>query len=206
MSIQRLLRLIGVFLFSVTMAGVFIVPTGSLPTAVLFALAGGCVLVFLASMVLTLKNDYSFGATAKALVYISLILTLLGGMGMNTLTNEIIFEDIEQGTVETLNGRGMEGYTLAVESVNNASTQGATVGVVLTRPDQISIHETIDSNQPMVYDGIEIHPLSMSQSGVILYVRYAPFRHLLKIGGVLFLISLGLMTLPQARKRGEDAC
>ena len=203
MSKQRTLRLAGVVLFALTVVCMLIVPHNIVPTKVTVILVALSALAFLLAIFLGLKSDHTLGGWIKALLYASLVLILVGGVGMGAFPNDAAITNASQGEEFALSGRGMDGYTLSIEKVNRASTQDASVQVVLTRPDQISIHEEITTTKPMVYDGIEIHPLTISQSGVDFLVSHYVSRNIIKFGGILFLISLGLTALPFVRRRGD---
>ena len=70
----------------------------------------------------------------------------------------------------------------------------------------MTIHETISPTVPMNYQGLEVHPLGIEDNHAVFLVRHDPFRLLIRVGAILFLIGLGLSVVPSVRKRGEDGC
>lgn len=159
----------------------------------------------LAVTVLTVLKDHSFRGGVQALLYVAVLLMLVGGIGSSLWSNGLVVE-MSQGSTAELYGMGMDGYTLSYESAMGMSMNGASFDIVLTRPDQVSIHETISQSAPMVYDGIEIHPLQAGNGSIAFLVQYDWFRHLIWIGGILFAISLGLSAIPAVRRKGDGAC
>ena len=201
MAILRSLRLAGTALLVLTVLCIFVLPGGIVPMMVGIALAGLTALDLLVVFVLTLVRDHSFRGLVQALVALSLVLMLGGGIGSMAQAGSYYIQ-LEEGETAMLAGRGMDGYALTLES----GVHDNSLDVALTRPDQVTVHETISPTAPMTYDGIEVHPSLGAGSDAVLLVRYDWFRHLIRIGGILFLISLGLSAIPAVRKRRGDAC
>ena len=198
MSILRSLRLAGTVLLVLTIFCIFVLPDGIVPMMVGIALAGLTALDLLAVLVLTLVRDHSFRGFVQALVALSLVLMLGGGIGSMAQAGSYYIQ-LEEGETVALAGRGMDGYALTLES----GVHDNSLDVALTRPDQVTVHETISPTAPMTYD-IEVHPSLGAGSDAVLLVRYDWFRHLIWAGGLLFVIGLGLSVVPSVRKRGED--
>ena len=97
----------------------------------------------------------------------------------------------------------LEGYTLTFEPGAPERENAEMHDVALTQPDQVSIHETIVPSEPMRYDGIEVHPMMSDGEQAVFLVSRDWFRPLIWVGGILFVIGLGLSALPPVRKRGE---
>ena len=205
MAIQRYLRVAGTVLLALTILCICAVPSGIIPAMVSLIVAALAALDLLAVTVLTVLKDHSFRGGVQALLYVAVLLMLVGGIGSSLWSNGLVVE-MSQGSTAELYGMGMDGYTLSYESVWGMSIDDASVDVVLTRPDQVSIHETISQSAPMVYDGIEIHPLQAGNGSIAFLVQYDWFRHLIWIGGILFAISLGLSAIPAVRRKGDGAC
>ena len=74
--------------------------------------------------------------------------------------------------------------------------------MVLTRPDMVSFHETISQNEPLKIDGLRIHPMEVYEDGAVFLFEEDIFTKVMGLGGILFLIGLGLLALPTARKKG----
>lgn len=199
MAILRSLRLAGTVLLVLTVLCIFVLPGGIVPMAASLAFAGLTALDLLAVLVLTLVRDHSFRGLVQALVALSLVLMLGGGIGSMAQAGSYYIQ-LEEGETAMLAGRGMDGYALTLES----GAREGMLGVALTRPDQVTVHETISPTAPMTYDGIEVHPSLGAGSDAVLLVRYDWFRHLIWAGGLLFVIGLGLSVVPSVRKRGED--
>lgn len=205
MAIQRYLRVAGTVLLALTILCICAVPSGIIPAMVSLIVAALAALDLLAVTVLTVLKDHSFRGGVQAFLYVAVLLMLVGGIGSSLWSNGLVVE-MSQGSTAELYGMGMDGYTLSYESVWGMSIDDASVDIVLTRPDQVSIHETISQSAPMVYDGIEIHPLQAGNGSIAFLVQYDWFRHLIWIGGILFAISLGLSAIPAVRRRGDGAC
>lgn len=199
MAILRSLRLAGTALLVLTVLCIFVLPGGLVPMAASLAFAGLTALDLLAVLVLTLVRDHSFRGFVQTLVALSLVLMLGGGIGSMAQAGSYYIQ-LEEGETVALAGRGMDGYALTLES----GVHDNSLDVALTRPDQVTVHETISPTAPMTYDGIEVHPSLGAGSDAVLLVRYDWFRHLIWAGGLLFVIGLGLSVVPSVRKRGED--
>ncbi|MEE0509997.1 MAG: hypothetical protein UDG94_02060 [Peptococcaceae bacterium] len=205
MAIQRYLRVAGTMLLALTILCICAVPSGIIPAIVSLIVAALTALDLLALVVLTVIKDHSFRGFVHILLYVAMLLIVSGGIGSSFFNNSLIVE-MPQGSTAELSGLGMEGYTLSYESVWGMSIDDASVDVVLTRPDQVSIHETLSQSAPMVYDGIEIHLMHAGSGDVVFLVQYDWFRHLIWIGGILFAIGLGLSAIPAVRRKGDHAC
>ena len=205
MAIQRYLRVAGTVLLALTILCICAVPSGIIPAMVSLIVAALAALDLLAVTVLTVLKDHSFRGGVQAFLYVAVLLMLVGGIGSSLWSNGLVVE-MSQGSTAELYGMGMDGYTLSYESAMGMSIDDASVDVVLTRPDQVSIHETLSQSVPMVYDGIEIHLMHAGSGDVVFLVQYDWFRHLIWIGGILFAISLGLSAIPAVRRRGDGAC
>lgn len=205
MAIQRYLRVAGTALLALTILCICAVPSGIIPAMVSLIVAALAALDLLAVTVLTVLKDHSFRGGVQALLYVAVLLMLVGGMGSSLWSNGLVVE-MSQGSTAELYGMGMDGYTLSYESAMGMSMDDASFDIVLTCPDQVSIHETISQSAPMVYDGIEIHPLQAGNGSIAFLVQYDWFRHLIWIGGILFAISLGLSAIPAVRRKGDGAC
>lgn len=205
MAIQRYLRVAGMVLLALTILCICAVPSGIIPAMVSLIVAALAALDLLAVTVLTVLKDHSFRGGVQALLYVAVLLMLVGGIGSSLWSNELVVE-MSQGSTAELYGMGMDGYTLSYESAMGMSMNDASFDIVLTRPDQVSIHETISQSTPMVYDGIEIHPLQAGNGSIAFLVQYDWFRHLIWIGGILFAISLGLSAIPAVCRKGDGAC
>lgn len=205
MAIQRYLRVAGTVLLALTILCICAVPSGIIPAMVSLIVAALAALDLLAVTVLTVLKDHSFRGGVQAFLYVAVLLMLVGGIGSSLWSNGLVVE-MSQGSTAELYGMGMDGYTLSYESVWGMSIDDASVDVVLTRPDQVSIHETLSQSVPMVYDGIEIHLMHAGSGDVVFLVQYDWFRHLIWIGGILFAISLGLSAIPAVRRKGDGAC
>lgn len=199
MSILRSLRLAGTVLLVLTILCIFVLPDGIVPMMVGIALAGLTALDLLVVFVLTLVRDHSFRGLVQALVVLSLVLMLGGGIGSMAQAGSYYIQ-LEEGETAMLAGRGMDGYALTLES----GAREGMLGVALTRPDQVTVHEMASPTAPMIYDGIEVHPMAASSAEAVLLVRYDCFRPIIWAGGILFAIGLGLSVVPSVRKRGED--
>ena len=199
MSILRSLRLAGTVLLVLTILCIFVLPDGIVPMMVGIALAGLTALDLLVVFVLTLVRDHSFRGLVQALVALSLVLILGGGIGSMAQAGSYYIQ-LEEGETAMLAGRGMDGYALTLES----GAREGMLGVALTRPDQVTVHEMASPTAPMIYDGIEVHPMAASSAEAVLLVRYDCFRPIIWAGGILFAIGLGLSVVPSVRKRGED--
>lgn len=199
MSILRSLRLAGTVLLVLTILCIFVLPDGIVPMMVGIALAGLTALDLLVVFVLTLVRDHSFRGLVQALVALSLVLMLGGGIGSMAQAGSYYIQ-LEEGETAMLAGRGMDGYALTLES----GAHEGMLGVALTRPDQVTVHEMASPTAPMIYDGIEVHPMAASSAEAVLLVRYDCFRPIIWAGGILFVIGLGLSVVPSVRKRGED--
>lgn len=199
MSILRSLRLAGTVLLVLTILCIFVLPDGIVPMMVGIALAGLTALDLLVVFVLTLVRDHSFRGLVQALVALSLVLMLGGGIGSMAQAGSYYIQ-LEEGETAMLAGRGMDGYALTLES----GAREGMLGVALTRPDQVTVHEMASPTAPMIYDGIEVHPMAASSAEAVLLVRYDCFRPIIWAGGILFAIGLGLSVVPSVRKRGED--
>lgn len=199
MSILRSLRLTGTALLVLTILCIFVLPDGIVPMMVGIALAGLTALDLLVVFVLTLVRDHSFRGLVQALVALSLVLMLGGGIGSMAQAGSYYIQ-LEEGETVMLAGRGMDGYALTLES----GAREGMLGVALTRPDQVTVHEMASPTAPMIYDGIEVHPMAASSAEAVLLVRYDCFRPIIWAGGILFAIGLGLSVVPSVRKRGED--
>lgn len=199
MSILRSLRLAGTVLLVLTILCIFVLPDGIVPMMVGIALAGLTALDLLVVFVLTLVRDHSFRGLVQALVALSLVLMLGGGIGSMAQAGSYYIQ-LEEGETAMLAGRGMDGYALTLES----GAREGMLGVALTRPDQVTVHEMASPTAPMIYDGIEVHPMAASSAEAVLLVRYDCFRPIIWAGGLLFVIGLGLSVVPSVRKRGED--
>lgn len=199
MSILRSLRLAGTVLLVLTILCIFVLPDGIVPMMVGIALAGLTALDLLVVFVLTLVRDHSFRGLVQALVALSLVLMLGGGIGSMAQAGSYYIQ-LEEGETAMLAGRGMDGYALTLES----GAREGMLGVALTRPDQVTVHEMASPTAPMIYDGIEVHPMAASSAEAVLLVRYDCFRPIIWAGGILFVIGLGLSVVPSVRKRGED--
>lgn len=199
MSILRSLRLAGTVLLVLTILCIFVLPDGIVPMMVGITLAGLTALDLLVVFVLTLVRDHSFRGLVQALVALSLVLMLGGGIGSMAQAGSYYIQ-LEEGETVALAGRGMDGYALTLES----GVHDNSLDVALTRPDQVTVHETISPTAPMTYDGIEVHPSLGAGSDAVLLVRYDCFRPIIWAGGILFVIGLGLSVVPSVRKRGED--
>ena len=198
MAIQRYLRLAGTVLLAVTILCICAVPSGIFPTPVSLVLGALTALDLLAVLALTLLKDRSFRGVIQSLVFV-------GGLGSSLWSNSLVV-GVSPGASAELVGLGMDGYTLSCDSAEGTTLEDATFDVVLTRPDQVSIHETISQSEPMQYDGIAIHPMQAGFGDIVFLVQYDWFRHLIWIGGILFAISLGLSAIPAVRRKGDDAC
>lgn len=205
MAIQRYLRLAGTVLLAVTILCICAVPSGIIPTPVSLVLGALTALDLLAVLALTLLKDRSFRGVIQSLLYVALLLVLVGGLGSSLWSNSLVV-GVSPGASAELVGLGMDGYTLSCDSVEGTTLEDATFDVVLTRPDQVSIHETISQSEPMQYDGIAIHPMQAGFGDIVFLVQYDWFRHLIWIGGILFAISFGLSAIPAVRRKGDDAC
>lgn len=205
MEIQRYLRLAGTALLALTILCICAVPSGTLPAPVSLILAALTALDLLAVLALTLLKDRSFRGFIQSLLYVALLLVLVGGLGSSLWSNSLVV-GVSPGSSAELYGLGMEGYTLSYESAEGMSIEDATFNIVLTRPDQVSIHETISKSEPMQYDGIAIHPMRTGFGDIVFLVQYDWFRHLIWLGGTLLAISLGLSAIPAVRRKGDDAC
>lgn len=199
MSILRSLRLAGTVLLVLTILCIFVLPDGIVPMMVGITLAGLTALDLLVVFVLTLVRDHSFRGFVQALVALSLVLMLGGGIGSMAQAGSYYIQ-LEEGETAMLAGRGMDGYALTLES----GAREGMLGVALTRPDQVTVHEMASPTAPMIYDGIEVHPMAASSAEAVLLVRYDCFRPIIWAGGLLFVIGLGLSVVPSVRKRGED--
>lgn len=199
MSILRSLRLAGTVLLVLTILCIFVLPDGIVPMMVGIALVGLTALDLLVVFVLTLVRDHSFRGLVQALVALSLVLMLGGGIGSMAQAGSYYIQ-LEEGETAMLAGRGMDGYALTLES----GAREGMLGVALTRPDQVTVHEMASPTAPMIYDGIEVHPMAASSAEAVLLVRYDCFRPIIWAGGILFAIGLGLSVVPSVRKRGED--
>ena len=199
MSILRSLRPAGTVLLVLTILCIFVLPDGIVPMMVGIALAGLTALDLLVVFVLTLVRDHSFRGLVQALVALSLVLMLGGGIGSMAQAGSYYIQ-LEEGETAMLAGRGMDGYALTLES----GAREGMLGVALTRPDQVTVHEMASPTAPMIYDGIEVHPMAASSAEAVLLVRYDCFRPIIWAGGILFAIGLGLSVVPSVRKRGED--
>lgn len=199
MSILRSLRLAGTVLLVLTILCIFVLPDGIVPMMVGIALAGLTALDLLVVFVLTLVRDHSFRGLVQALVALSLVLMLGGGIGSMAQAGSYYIQ-LEEGETAMLAGRGMDGYALTLES----GAREGMLGVALTRPDQVTVHEMASPTAPMIYDGIEVHLMAASSAEAVLLVRYDCFRPIIWAGGILFAIGLGLSVVPSVRKRGED--
>ena len=199
MSILRSLRLAGTVLLVLTILCIFVLPDGIVPMMVGIALAGLTALDLLVVFVLTLVRDHSFRGLVQALVALSLVLMLGGGIGSMAQAGSYYIQ-LEEGETAMLAGRGMDGYALTLES----GAREGMLGVALTRPDQVTVHEMASPTAPMIYEGIEVHPMAASSAEAVLLVRYDCFRPIIWAGGILFAIGLGLSVVPSVRKRGED--
>lgn len=186
-------------LLVLTILCIFVLPDGIVPMVVGIALAGLTALDLLVVFVLTLVRDHSFRGLVQALVALSLVLMLGGGIGSMAQAGSYYIQ-LEEGETAMLAGRGMDGYALTLES----GVHDNSLDVALTRPDQVTVHETISPTAPMTYDGIEVHPSLGAGSDAVLLVRYDCFRPIIWAGGILFAIGLGLSVVPSVRKRGED--
>ena len=115
MAILRSLRLAGTTLLVLTVLCIFVLPDGIVPMMVGIALAGLTALDLLVVFVLTLVRDHSFRGLVQALVALSLILMLGGGIGSMAQAGSYYIQ-LEEGETAMLAGRGMDGYALTLES------------------------------------------------------------------------------------------
>lgn len=202
MAILRSLRLAGTVLLALTILCILVLPSDFLPMGILVALAALTALDLLAVFLLTLVRDHSLRGFVQALVTLSLLLVLAGGVGSQLTTNSYYVE-LGVGESASLIGPGLEGYTLTFEPGAPDRENAEMLNVALTQPDQVSIHETVMPSEPMHYDGIEIHPMKSDGEQAVFLVSRDWFRPLIWLGGILFVIGLGLSALPPVRKRGE---
>ena len=115
MSILRSLRLAGTVLLVLTILCIFVLPDGIVPMMVGITLAGLTALDLLVVFVLTLVRDHSFRGLVQALVALSLVLMLGGGIGSMAQAGSYYIQ-LEEGETVALAGRGMDGYALTLES------------------------------------------------------------------------------------------
>lgn len=198
MDIQRSLQLLGGGLFALAVITGFCCPPGLVPSIVSVGLACATAVVFLGVLVLTLAKNHRIGGLVKAVIYTSLILMLVGSTGTYFLNNDALVE-MSHGDVAVLNE---DGYTLAFNGSDGTELSNASFEVVLTRPDMVSFHETISQNEPLKIDGLRIHPMEVYEDGTVFLFEEDIFTKVMGLGGILFLIGLGLLALPTARKKG----
>ena len=198
MDIQRSLQLLGGGLFTLAVITGFCCPPGLVPSIVSVGLACATAVVFLGVLVLTLAKNHRIGGLVKAVIYTSLILMLVGSAGTYFLNNDALVE-MSHGDVAVLNE---DGYTLAFNGSDGTELSNASFEVVLTRPDMVSFHETISQNEPLKIDGLRIHPMEVYEDGAVFLFEEDIFTKVMGLGGILFLIGLGLLALPTARKKG----
>lgn len=198
MDIQRSLQLLGGGLFALTVITGFCCPPGLVPSIVSMGLACATAVVFLGVLVMSLAKNHRIGGLVKAVIYIALILVLVGSAGTYFLNNDALVE-MSQGDAVVLNE---DGYTLAFAGSNGTELANASFEVVLTRPDMVSFHETISQNDPLKIDGVRVHPMEVYEDGAVFLIEQDIFTKIMGLGGILFLIGLGLMVLPTARKKG----
>ena len=198
MDIQRSLQLLGGGLFALAVITGFCCPPGLVPSIVSVGLACATAVVFLGVLVLTLVKNHRIGGLVKAVIYTSLILMLVGSAGTYFLNNDALVE-MSHGDVAVLNE---DGYTLAFNGSDGTELSNASFEVVLTRPDMVSFHETISQNEPLKIDGLRIHPMEVYEDGAVFLFEEDIFTKVMGLGGILFLIGLGLLALPTARKKG----
>lgn len=198
MDIQRSLQLLGGGLFALAVITGFCCSPGLVPSIVSVGLACATAVVFLGVLVLTLAKNHRIGGLVKAVIYTSLILMLVGSAGTYFLNNDALVE-MSHGDVAVLNE---DGYTLAFNGSDGTELSNASFEVVLTRPDMVSFHETISQNEPLKIDGLRIHPMEVYEDGAVFLFEEDIFTKVMGLGGILFLIGLGLLALPTARKKG----
>lgn len=198
MDIQRSLQLLGGGLFALAVITGFCCPPGLVPSIVSVGLACATAVVFLGVLVLTLAKNHRIGGLVKAVIYTSLILMLVGSAGTYFLNNDALVE-MSHGDVAVLNE---DGYTLAFNGSDGTELSSASFEVVLTRPDMVSFHETISQNEPLKIDGLRIHPMEVYEDGAVFLFEEDIFTKVMGLGGIFFLIGLGLLALPTARKKG----
>ena len=198
MDIQRSLQLLGGGLFALAVITGFCCPPGLVPSIVSVGLACATAVVFLGGLVSTLAKNHRIGGLVKAVICTSLILMLVGSAGTYFLNNDALVE-MSHGDVAVLNE---DGYTLAFNGSDGTELSNASFEVVLTRPDMVSFHETISQNEPLKIDGLRIHPMEVYEDGAVFLFEEDIFTKVMGLGGILFLIGLGLLALPTARKKG----
>ncbi len=199
MDVQRLLHVLGGGLFALTVITGLCLPPGMIPSIVSAILALVTAVIFLGVMVMTLAKNHRLNGLIKAFVYASLILMLVAGAGSYFLGNNMLVE-IPYGETVELND---EGYLLALSDSNRVNLENQSFDVVLTQPDMVSFHETISQSNPLKVKGMNIHPMEYGDDGVIFLVEQDSCKKIMMLGGILFLIGLGLLALPASRKRGE---
>ncbi|MDO4281773.1 MAG: hypothetical protein Q4C56_09095 [Peptococcaceae bacterium] len=203
MAAKQLLRRIALCFFAVTLVLV-VLPTAIQPTTVTLAMTIATACFFVIDILWTLAKERSFHGFVTALLMGSLLLMMASTVGTTFLAStNIVTTTI--GEENALQGTGLDGYTLTMTDLNGRNLNDVAVDIVLTRPDEISIHDTITQNEPLVYDGIEVHPVSVDPLETVFLVQRDSCRHLMQVGGVLFLVSLCLMAIPAARKKEGEA-
>lgn len=198
MDIQRALQLLGGGLFVLTVITGLCLPPGMVPSIVSAGLACATALVFFVVLVITLAKNHRVSGLVKVFIYTALILVLVGGAGAYFLSNDALVE-MSHGDAVVLNE---DGYMLALSDSNGADIEQATFDVVLTRHDMVSFHETIRQSDPLQIDGIFIHPMESYEDSAVFLIEQDIFTKVMSLGGILFLIGLGLLALPTGRKRG----
>ena len=205
MALLRPLRVAGTVLVALTILCFFILPAGTVPMAVQAVCAGLAALVLLALIVLTLVKSRRFSGFVQVLLYLSLVLVIAGGFG-SQMFSSAVYVPLAEGETVALSGLGMNDYQLTLAPSDQETAAAGGFEIVLTRPDLVSVHETISQTEPLVYYGIEVHPVLSDGGQLVFFVKYDWCRHLIWAGSILFLISLGLSALPAVRRRRNEAC
>lgn len=201
MNVLKALRFLGCGLFVLTVVSVMILPMGMLPSIVGLILALLTALDLLVLVIFTFVKDHSVRGLVQVMIYGSLLLMVGGWCGSQFLAEEVLVE-IDLGETIVFDD---EGHTLGLNDMKiDERTDEVSFDVVLTRPDQVSFHETIKQSKPLNIDGFEIHPMEAYSDYGIFLIQKDIFRNIMALGGILFLVSLGLFALPPVRKGGEQ--
>ncbi len=203
MNVQRVLRLLGCVLFVLTGITGLVLPSGMVPMMVNVGLAAATGVVFLLAMAHTLFKNRNVRGLIQALMIGALVVSLVGAVGSHLGANALLVE-LPLHKEIVLEGRGLDGYSMSFDSLKGDTLEDSRFEVGLTDPEHITYHETITMGEPLKMGGIEIHPMEVYAGSGVFLIEYDYFHYVTLVGGILFLIGLGLSTLPPARKRGED--
>lgn len=181
-DIQRSLQLLGGGLFALTVITGMCLPPGVVPSIVTVGLACATAVIFLAVLAVSLVKRQRLNGLVKDLIYAGLILVLVSGVVSYFFYSDALVE-MSYGDAVVLNE---DGYTFEFRDSNGADIENATFDVVLTDPDMVSYHETIQQSAPLKIDGINIHPMEVYEDGAVFLIEQNIFIKVMGLGGILF--------------------